>query len=374
MNRIQQLHALGQSVWLDYIERGMIQSGELARLVADGITGVTSNPTIFQQAMTKSDAYRTDLARLARTPDSAMTIFEAMAIPDIQAAAAVLRPVYDAAGGHDGFVSLEVEPSVAHDTEATVAEARRLRTAADRPNVFIKVPATQAGVPAIRQLIAEGISINVTLIFGLQRYAEIKEAFFQGIEERVDAGKPVDKIASVASFFVSRVDANVDTRLEKLAQQDPAHAGTYSSLRGRAAVANSKLAYLQFEEKFRGPRWDRLAAAGARVQRPLWASTSTKNPSYPDLIYVDTLIGPHTVNTMPLQTMQALQDHGTVERTVDHGLEEARATVAALAAEGIYLEDVASELETEGVRKFAESFQQLLGAIEQKRLELTNTR
>lgn len=367
MNRIQQLNTLGQSIWLDYIERDMIQSGELARLVAEGLSGVTSNPTIFQQAITKSDAYLADLVQLAAKLTSTKAIFEALAVPDIQAAAAVLQPVYDAASGHDGFVSLEVAPDLAYDTEATIAEARRLHATVDRPNLLVKVPATKAGVPAIRQLIADGININVTLIFGLGRYAEVKEAYIQGLEERMAAGKPVDRIASVASFFVSRVDVNIDARLHRLAQFDVARAGMYGALLGRAAVANSKLAYRQFEQKFVGPRWERLAAAGARVQRPLWASTSTKNPVYADLIYVDTLIGPHTVNTMPPQTLRALLDHGTVQRTVDQGLEEAEDTVAALAHTGILLEEVAAELEAEGVRKFAESFEQLLIAIDERR-------
>ncbi len=370
MNRIQQLHALGQSIWLDYIERSMVQSGELRQLVADGVAGVTSNPTIFQQAIAKSSAYQDELARLASSPADDKTVFETLAIADIQAAADVLRPVYDAAGGHDGCVSLEVAPDLAHDTAATIAEGRRLHAAVNRPNLMIKVPATKAGLPAIRQLIADGININVTLIFSLERYAAVKEAFLQGIEDRLAAGKPVDHVASVASFFVSRLDVNIDARLEKLAQQEPAQSAEYKALQGKAAVANSKLAYRQFEEVFSGPRWERLAAAGARVQRPLWASTSTKNPAYPDLIYVDTLIGPHTVNTMPPQTLKAFADHGTPARTVDQDLDGARAVLAALADVGIDLAAVTEELEADGVNKFAESFVQLLNTIQQRRLEL----
>ncbi len=324
MTRIQELKSLGQSVWLDYIERGMIQDGELQRLVETGVAGVTSNPTIFQQAITKSDAYSADLERLAPTVESAKSLFETLAIADIQAAADILRPVYEAASGHDGFVSLEVSPDLAYETDATIAEARRLHGAVNRPNLMIKVPATKAGLPAIRQLIADGLNINVTLIFSLQRYAEVKEAYLQGLDDRRAKGQPVDKAASVASFFVSRVDVNVDARLERQAKENPDNADRYLDLRGKAAVANSKLAYQQFEAKFSGPRWEALTAAGARVQRPLWASTSTKNPAYPDLIYVDTLIGPHTVNTMPPQTLQAFADHGAVARTVDQGLDEAR--------------------------------------------------
>ena len=370
MNRIEELSALGQSIWLDFIERRMVQSGELAALVAQGVRGVTSNPTIFQQAIAKSDAYNDQLAQLAGERSDAKSIFETLAIADIQAAADVLRPVYERAAGHDGFVSLEVAPTLAHDTEGTIAEARRLHAAVNRPNLMIKVPATLAGLPAIRQLIADGICVNVTLIFSLERYAAVKEAYMQGIDERVAAGKSVDKIASVASFFVSRVDVAIDSLLEKLAQQNSDQADHYRSLQGKAAVANSKLAYRQFETAFGTPHWGTLAAAGARVQRPLWASTSTKNPNYPDLIYVDTLIGPHTVNTMPPQTLQAFADHGTPARTVDQGIEQARADLAALAAAGISLDQVTDELEADGVKKFIDSFEQLLGTIEERRKQL----
>jgi transaldolase len=370
MNRIQQLSALGQSIWLDFIERSMVQSGELRDLVAQGVAGVTSNPTIFQQAIAKSDAYNDELTQLAGGKTDAKTVFETLAIADIQAAADVLRPVYEAAKGQDGFVSLEVAPTLAHDTEATIAEARRLHAAVNRPNLMIKVPATKAGLPAIRQLISDGICINVTLIFSLERYAAVKQAFLQGLEDRVTAGKPLDKIASVASFFVSRVDVAVDALLDELAEQDSAKAGQYKSLQGKVAVANSKLAYRQFEEVFAGPRWEKLAAAGARVQRPLWASTSTKNPAYADLIYVDTLIGPHTVNTMPPQTLKAFADHGTPVRTVDKDLDQARADIAALSAAGISLDQVTEDLEVDGVKKFADSFEQLLATIEERRKQL----
>jgi transaldolase len=282
----------------------------------------------------------------------------------------VLRPVYDAAEGQDGFVSLEVAPTLAHDTAATIAEARRLHAAVNRPNLMIKVPATLAGLPAIQQLIADGICVNVTLIFSLERYAAVKEAYLEGLEARHTAGKPLDKVASVASFFVSRVDVAVDALLEKLAQAHPTKAEHLKSLQGKVAVANSKLAYRQFEEVFAGARWEKLAAAGARVQRPLWASTSTKNPAYPDLIYVDTLIGPHTVNTMPPQTLKAFADHGTPARTVDQDLDGARADLAAVAAEGISLAQVTEELEADGVKKFADSFAQLLATIEEQRKQL----
>ncbi len=369
MNRIQELYQLGQSIWLDFIERGMVRSGELQALVEGGVAGVTSNPTIFQQAIAKSDAYNDDLRVLLAQESDAKSVFEALAVADIQAAADVLRPVYDRAGGHDGFVSLEVAPTLAYETEATVAEARRLHGLVNRPNLMVKVPATLAGIDAIRRLIADGININVTLIFSLERYAAVKEAYIQGLEERKAAGKPIDRVASVASFFVSRVDSNVDARLEKIAQSDPSQADAAHALLSTAAVANAKLAYRQFEEKFVGPRWAALSAAGARVQRPLWASTSTKNPNLPDLMYVDTLIGPHTVNTMPPATLEAYRDHGTVARTVDVDVETAAAQIAAIEALGVSMDAATDELEREGVDKFAQSFADLLNTIEERRTE-----
>lgn len=369
MNRIQELYGLGQSVWYDFIERGMIQSGELRRLVEEGVSGVTSNPTIFQQAIVKSAAYADDVRRLAGDPIDTKGLFETLAIADIQSAADVLRPVYDRAQGHDGFVSLEVAPTLAFDTDATIAEARRLHAAVGRPNLMIKVPATIEGIPAIRALIADGINVNVTLIFSLARYAEVKEAYVQGLEDRTAAGKPVERMASVASFFVSRVDVNVDGRLEALAAAHPERASSIRPLLGKAAVANAKLAYRQFEEFFVGSRWEALAAAGARVQRPLWASTSTKNPAYPDLIYVEPLIGPHTVNTMPPHTVEAFLDHGAVLRSIDVGVPEARAALDAIEQLGIRMDDVTAQLEAEGVQKFADSFVELLAAIEARRRE-----
>jgi transaldolase len=373
MNRIQELYTLGQSVWYDFIERGMVQSGELQRLVSEGVSGVTSNPTIFQQAIARSQAYAEDLRRLAGVTPDAKSLFEALAISDIQAAADVLRPVYDRAMGHDGFVSLEVSPTLAFDTEATIAEARRLHAAVKRPNLMVKVPATAEGVPAIRALIADGININVTLIFSLARYAEVKEAYIQGLEDRLAVPRPIDRVASVASFFVSRVDVNIDARLEALAQAHPDKAHAIRKLQGRAAIANAKFAYRQFEEFFRGPRWETLAAAGARVQRPLWASTSTKNPAYPDLIYVEPLIGPHTVNTMPPQTVEAFADHGAVTRTIDVGLPEMQKALDGIAALGINMDEVTAQLEAEGVKKFADSFAELLASIETRRREFAAT-
>jgi transaldolase len=370
MNRIEQLHKLGQSIWLDYIERGMVQSGELQALVGLGLGGVTSNPTIFQQAIAKSQAYTDDLQRYAKQDLDPQAIFDKLAVADIQAAADVLRPVYEARQGQDGFVSLEVAPDLADDTAATIAEARRLHAAVDRPNLMVKVPATLAGVTAIRQLIADGININVTLIFSLERYAAVKNAYLSGLEDRLAAGKPIAQIASVASFFVSRVDGLLDDRLEKLAQSHPAQSEEILGLRGKIAVANAKLAYRQFQHVFGGARWQPLSAAGAQLQRPLWASTSTKNPAYPDLLYVDTLIGPHTVNTMPPKTLEAFQDHGTPALTVDQGVDQAEADMLLLAKVGISMQEVTDELEADGVKKFADSYRDLIATIAQRRAEV----
>ena len=278
---------------------------------------------------------------------------------DIQAAADTLHPIYERAQGHDGFVSLEVAPDLANDTTATIAEARRLHSMVGKPNVMIKVPATRAGIPAIERLIADGININVTLIFSLERYAAVKEAFIKGLESRRAQQLPIDRIASVASFFISRVDVNIDQRL---ADRDDGQ-----ELMGAIAIANAKLAYAQFQRVFDGARWQSLVAEGARVQRPLWASTSTKNPDYPDLLYVDTLIGPHTVNTVPPKTLEAIQDHGTIARTIDRDLDSAQRQMVALAALGIDIDEVTQELEVEGVQKFADSYDALLEAIEEQR-------
>lgn len=367
MNRIKELNQAGQSVWFDYIERGMVASGELAQLVEDGVTGVTSNPSIFQQAITSSEAYQADLQALVAKTGDTKEIFETLAIADIQAAADVLRPVYNATNQQDGYISMEVAPDLAHDTEKTIAEARRLNAAIDRPNLMIKVPATKAGLEAIRQLTSDGISVNVTLIFGLERYAEVKEAYIQGLEERLAKGNPIDSISSVASFFISRVDVNIDGQLAQMSD-DAGH------LLGKVAIANAKLAYAQFQEKFGisspSERWERLAEAGAQLQRPLWASTGTKNPDYSDVLYVDTLIGPHTVNTMPPKTLDAFRDHGTVAQTVETDVTGARTVMDEIAQKDIDINAVTEVLEAEGVQKFADAYTQLLDAIEAKRAEL----
>lgn len=361
MSRIAELQTQGQSIWLDYIERGMVQSGELQSLVDEGVTGVTSNPSIFQQAISKSPAYQDDLQALIASQQETKPIYETLAVADIQSAADVLRSVYDKTNAYDGYVSIEVAPDLAYDTDATIEEARRLFAAVDRPNVMVKVPATAQGVPAIRQLIADGININVTLIFGLDRYAEVKQAYIQGLAARMDAGKHVDKIASVASFFISRVDVNVDAQLAANGSDEA------TALQGKIAVANAKLAYAQFQEVFAGDGWQKLADAGAMVQRPLWASTSTKNPSYPDLLYVDTLIGPDTVNTMPPATVDAFRDHGTIARTVDQDVAGSQAEMDALAGLGVDMDAATEQLEKEGVQKFIDAFVQLLGAIDEQR-------
>ena len=348
-----------QSPWIDNIKRSYVTGGQLAKLVEVGIRGVTSNPTIFQKAISSGSDYDEQFTALIRSKSVEAAYWD-MVVTDIVGGLAIMRPVHDSSGGEDGFVSAEVSPALANDTEATIAEARQLHERIDQPNLFVKIPATAAGVPAIRQMIAEGRSINVTLIFGLERYGEVIEAYQSGLEQFAAAGGDVHRVHSVASFFVSRVDTEVDRRLEAVGSEEAL------SLRGKAAVANAKLAYQLFLERFRGPRWEALASAGAWLQRPLWASTSTKNPDYPDLIYVDDLIGPDTVNTMPDQTVDAFVDHGTVARTVDRDVDEARRAMARLADVGIDFDDVTRTLEEEGVASFCKSFDELLQALTDK--------
>jgi len=357
----------GQSPWLDNLRRDWIQDGTLAGLVDQGIRGITSNPTIFAKAISGQDTYDEQFGSLIATT-SVEDAYWDLVVDDILAALSILRPVFDASGGTDGFVSVEVAPSLAHDTDGTTAAARGLHTRIDRPNVLVKIPATRECVPSIRQMISEGRSINVTLIFSLTRYAEVIEAYLSGLEALAAAGTDdLSGVASVASFFISRVDTEVDRRIESAADGAPG----LLELRGKAAVAQARLAYALFVERFSGPRWDALAAKGAQVQRPLWASTSTKNPAYPDLAYVDTLIGPDTVNTMPDGTVADFLDHGTVARTVDAGIDEARSVIGRLADAGIDMEDVANTLELEGVASFAASFDDLLSSLAAKAGELT---
>jgi transaldolase len=354
----------GQSPWLDNLRRDWLQDGTLADLVAKGIRGVTSNPTIFAKAISGQDTYDDEFRRLAGSA-SVEDVYWDLVVDDVTSALGLLRPVYDSSAGGDGFVSVEVAPGLAHDTDATVEAARSLHARIDRPNLFVKIPATAEGVPAIRRMIAEGKSINVTLIFSILRYDEVIEAYLSGLEQYASSGATdLSPVASVASFFVSRVDTEVDKRLDAAAS-DGSDPGLLE-LRGKAAVAQAKLAYALFTERFSGPRWEALAARGAKVQRPLWASTSTKNPAYPDLAYVDTLIGPDTVNTMPDGTIADFLDHGSVARTIDGGVEEARAHLGRLAEVDISMDDVARVLETEGVAAFSASFDDLLRSMSEK--------
>ena len=365
MTRLHELfESGGQSPWLDNLRRDWIDDGHLKELLGQGIRGITSNPTIFAKAIEGSDAYDGQFRSLV----PAMGVEEAyweLVVDDISRALELLAPLHEQSAGGDGFVSLEVAPALANQTEATVAAARSLHQRIDRPNLLVKVPGTAAGVPAVRQLIAEGRSINVTLIFGIERYEAVMEAYLAGLEEYAASGATdLSGVHSVASFFVSRVDTEVDRRLEARADGDQA----VLALRGTAAVAQAQMAYQRFLATFAGPRWEALAAKGARSQRPLWASTSTKNPAYPDLLYVDTLIGPGTVNTMPDQTIEAFVDHGTVARTIDAGETAARAaaTLERLAAAGIDMEEVAETLEDEGVHSFAKSFDELVSVLSDK--------
>jgi transaldolase len=362
-SRLQQLTDQGVAVWVDSIARDWIQKGELRRLRDQyAIVGVTSNPTIFQKAMGEGSFYDDDIVRLARQGPDARRIFESLALDDIRAAAADMEPVYERTGGVDGRISFEVPPDIADDTEATIRETRRLFDELARPNVFIKIPATAAGVPAIRTSIAAGINVNVTLIFSIARYREVIEAYLSGLEELAASGGDLTEVASVASFFVSRVDTLVDAELQALVDKGGPEAEAARARLGTAAIDNAKLAYQVFQESFQGPRWEALAARGARVQRPLWASTSTKNPAYRDVLYVEELIARDTVNTMPLETIEAFADHGEVRgQTATEALDRAGRLWSDLAALGIDEGDVGMRLEREGVEKFADSYN---GAVE----------
>lgn len=369
---LQRLHERGQSPWVDNITRGSIRSGALRALIGEGIRGLTANPTIFQKAVSGSADYDDSVRELARRGMSSTEIYERLIVEDIRDAADVLRPLYDETDGGDGYASIEVSPKLAHDTEATVEEGRTFWRAIDRPNVFIKVPATEAGIPAIRRLLSEGINVNVTLIFAIEYYERVMDSYIEALEERVGRGEPMDRLASVASFFVSRVDTAVDKRLGKLIAQeaDEERRKDLEGLLGKAAIANAKIAYQRFVERFGGDRFQALRDRGAKVQRPLWASTGTKNPAYSDVLYVEELIGPDTVNTMPPATIEAFSDHGKVERTVDRDVEEARRTVRRLEELGISMKEVTDKLLADGIEVFTDSFRQLDEAIRGKRGEL----
>jgi transaldolase len=364
-SRLYRLSALGQSVWIDYLSRTLIHSGGLAqKMKQDAVTGVTSNPTIFQKAIAEGSAYDDQMRDLLEHEQDPKEIFVALAGRDIGEACDLMREVWDGGKGLRGYVSLEVDPTLAFDTTATITEAKRLAALVDRPNLYVKIPATKPGLPAIEEMIAAGRSINVTLIFSLERHREVMEAYIRGLERLVEGGGDPAGVASVASFFVSRVDTETDRRLDAI--------GGHDGLKGRLAVANAKLAYGGWKEVFAGDRWAALEAKGASKQWCLWASTSTKNPAYRDVLYVEDLIGPDTVNTMPEETIDAFQDHGEVAVTIEDGLDEARRLFDDLAAAGIDVDDVTRVLEEEGVQKFSDSFAELLGGIRAKRGELVS--
>ncbi len=362
-SRLHQLSELGQSVWIDYLSRRLIHEGELERLMReDAVVGVTSNPTIFQKAISEGDAYDEQLREVLAEEDDPKEVFLKLAVKDVQDACDLLRSVWDE--GQNGYVSIEVDPNLAFDTDASIAEAQRLHELVDRPNCFVKIPGTKDGLPAIEEMIARGRNINVTLIFSLQRYAEVVEAYLRGLERLVESGGDPSRVASVASFFVSRVDTEADRRLDEV--------GAPENLKGKLAVANAKLAYQRYEELFSGSRWEALKAKGARTQRCLWASTSTKNPAYRDVLYVEELIGPETVNTMPEETIQAFQDHGEVALTLEKDLDEAKRVFERIAEAGVDYDDVVVVLEQEGVQKFSDSFAELLAGVSAKRGELVS--
>jgi transaldolase len=358
-NHLREIAEQGQAVWLDNISRSLIEDGELERLVReDGLSGVTSNPTIFEKAITGSDRYDEALEEAARRGLDARATFFELGFRDIRDGADILRGVFDDTKGQDGYVSFELPPDLADDADGSVEQAKVIRAKIDRPNVLIKVPGTAAGVQAFEQLTADGVSVNVTLLFDVDRYEEIAEAYISGLERRLEAGDKIDRIASVASFFVSRVDGKIDPKLDELGRED---------LKGKAAIANARIAYESFRRIFSGERWERLAAEGANVQRPLWASTSTKNPDYPDTLYVDELIGPDTVNTMPDATLEAARDHAHVARTVDKDVEGAHRLMDELREIGVDVDHIVKvELVEEGVASFAKSFDSLIDSISEK--------
>jgi transaldolase len=361
-NNLRELTEHGQAVWIDYLSRDLLHGGGLARMMdEDAVTGVTSNPTIFQKAISAGNAYDEQLTELLGEVDDDREIFVRLAASDIREACDLMRRVWDDGNGQHGWVSMEVDPALAYDRDATTEQAKRFHGLIDRPNLYVKIPATKPGLGSIADMIALGRPINVTLIFSLQRYAEVAEAYIRGVERLIESGGDARKVASVASFFVSRVDTEADKRLEQLGNEE---------LQGKLAVANAKLAYKRWKELFSGERWETLAAQGATPQRCLWASTSTKNPAYRDVLYVEELIGPETVNTMPEETIEAFQDHGSVADTLEQGLDEARRVFEELERVGVDYDDVVETLEREGVQKFSDSFDELLEGIRAKRGEL----
>jgi len=369
-NPLLRLQDCGQSIWLDFIRRGMLESGELQTLIdEDGLRGVTVNPSILDKAIRQTDDYREAIEELVAQGKTAREMYETLAIEDVQRAADLFRPLYDESQGRHGFVSLEVSPHLAYDTQGTIEQVRYLWSELDRPNVMIKVPGTEEGLPAIEQLTADGINVNVTLLFGLPRYQEVADAYISGLETRLSAGEPVDRIASVASFFLSRITVLVDPMLEEMIEAGGPQAEKAARVRGETAIASAKLAYQIYQQIFEGPRpghgrFQDAADGGARVQRLLWASTSTKNPEYSDIKYVEPLIGPKTVNTLPLRTIDAYRDHGDPAPRLEEEVERARETLEILPELGINLADVTQQLENEGVEKFVTSYEQLLAELE----------
>ena len=355
-NRLQRLHDAGQSIWLDFIDRSILRNGDLLRrLRDDALTGMTSNPTIFEKALAEGHEYDDQLAA-APAGLTSLDLFELVETSDVRDACDVFLPVYERTKGADGYVSIEVSPAAANDADASVAEAQRLWSMVDRPNVMIKVPGTSEGASAVRQLIGGGMNVNITLLFAIEAHRSVIEAYFAGLEDRLRAGKPIDRVASVASFFVSRVDTEIDKRLDALAAASPDDRDRILALRGKAAIANAQLAYRLFREEFSSPRWAPLKAAGARLQRPLWASTSAKNPAYRDVLYVEQLIGPDTVNTMPPATIDAFRDHGVARRTIDEHYEDAERVLRELEEAGISMQQVTDDLQRDGVEAFVHSF------------------
>jgi transaldolase len=368
-NPLRRLRELGQSVWYDYIRRDLITSGRLATLIReDALAGMTSNPTIFQKAIAETALYDQDIARLSREGKSPAEIFEGLEVADIQSAADAFRPVFDATGGNDGFVSIEVGPHLARDTAGSIAEARRLWKECGRDNVMVKIPGTAEGVPAIRKCLAEGININITLLFSVERHREVMDAYLGAMEDRVAAGASITSIRSVASFFVSRVDSNADKKLDAKGKEAKSDREKQEAkwLRGRLGIANARIAYRAFQEVFGAPRFEALRKKGAAVQRPLWASTSTKDPAYPDLYYVEALIAPNSVDTLPPETLEAYRDHGDPKVRIADDLADARRVFEGLANAGIDTGQIFRELEEEGVRKFSDSYDALLKALEEK--------
>ena len=369
MGALNDLEGFGQAVWLDFVDRKFLEAGGLQKLVdEDGLTGVTSNPSIFEKAMGHGDAYDSTLAEYDKQHAGAATIdrYEHLAIQDIKAAAETLKPVYDKLDAKDGYVSLEVSPYISDDTDATIAEAKKLWGMVDRPNLMIKIPGTLAGGPAIASTIASGINVNVTLLFALDAYIRVAEAYAMGLEERVRQGQPIDKIASVASFFVSRIDASIDKEIDARVEKGDAEAEALKAVRGKVAIANAKMAYQWYLDFLKSDRWQALAAKGAQPQRLLWASTGVKDPSYPDTLYIDTLIGKDTVNTMPPKTMDAFRDHGTAAETITQDVDAAKHTLAEAERLGLDLNGVTGKLVEEGVASFVKAFDDLLGSIAKK--------